>query len=144
MDRRQFLIAGSSLAAAMPSADPARAQRVLATIIDVYVEQNLEFAQASTTSAVDWLRLQLDKLRDELEASERALHKYKKDKNTREAAAGSRAKERTRKDQDRGPDPFAGSGAAREPVDPTAAATVRRVHSRAGWVHGGREGKQPP
>lgn len=62
-------------------ADPQRAQRILVSVVDVYVEQNLEYAQSSTTSAVDWLRLQLDKLREELESSERALHKYKKDKN---------------------------------------------------------------
>jgi len=62
-------------------ADPQRAQRVLTSVLDVYIEQNLDYAHSSTTSAVDWLRLQLDKLREELESSERALHKYKKDKN---------------------------------------------------------------
>ncbi|WP_437673362.1 GumC family protein [Sorangium sp. So ce131] len=62
-------------------ADPERAQRVLATVIDVYVEQNLDDALASTNSAVDWLRTQLDKLKNDLEASETSLHEYKLTKN---------------------------------------------------------------
>jgi capsular exopolysaccharide synthesis family protein len=60
-------------------ADPQRAQRVLSTLIDVYVDQNLETALDSTTSASDWLRSQLDKLKTDLESSERELHKYKKE-----------------------------------------------------------------
>jgi len=62
-------------------ADPMRAQRVLAAVLDTYVDQNLEDARASTGSAVDWLGGQLDKMRKELETSERALHQYKLDKN---------------------------------------------------------------
>lgn len=57
--------------------DPERAQRILSTLIDVYIEQNLDDALSSTGAAVDWLRDQLDKLRAELEASEMALHEYK-------------------------------------------------------------------
>ena len=58
-------------------ADPERAQRILSTLIDVYIEQNLDDALSSTGAAVDWLRGQLDKLRSELESSEMALHEYK-------------------------------------------------------------------
>lgn len=57
--------------------DPERAQRILSTIIDVYIEQNLDDALSSTGAAVDWLRGQLDKLRTELESSEMQLHDYK-------------------------------------------------------------------
>ncbi|MCK6533039.1 MAG: polysaccharide biosynthesis tyrosine autokinase [Polyangiaceae bacterium] len=62
-------------------ADPARAQRVLSVLLDTYVDQNLDSARSSTTSAVDWLGTQLDKVRGELETNERALHQYKLDKN---------------------------------------------------------------
>ncbi|WP_437598121.1 GumC family protein [Sorangium sp. So ce590] len=58
-------------------ADRDRAQRVLSTLMDVYIEQNLDEALASTNSAVDWLRIQLDKLKNDLEASETSLHEYK-------------------------------------------------------------------
>ncbi len=62
-------------------ADPARAQRITAALIDTYVQKNLEDAQASTGSAVEWLNGQLDKLKTGLDDSEMALHKYKIDKN---------------------------------------------------------------
>lgn len=62
-------------------ADPARAQRILSVLLDTYVDQNLDYARSSTTSAVDWLGAQLDKVRGELESNERALHQYKLDKN---------------------------------------------------------------
>jgi succinoglycan biosynthesis transport protein ExoP len=58
-------------------ADPSRAQRILSTLVDTYVEQNLDDALESTSSAVDWLRGQLDKLKTDLSASEMALHDYK-------------------------------------------------------------------
>lgn len=62
-------------------ADPARAQSVLSTLLDTFIDQNLEGARSSTTSAVGWLGEQLDKVRKELEDNERALHQYKLDKN---------------------------------------------------------------
>lgn len=62
-------------------ADPARAQRILSTLLDTYVQQNLDDALASTASAAEWLRGQLDKLKGDLESNEMALHDYKKDKN---------------------------------------------------------------
>ncbi|MBI4954878.1 MAG: polysaccharide biosynthesis tyrosine autokinase [Myxococcales bacterium] len=61
-------------------ADPERAQRLLSAVVDVYIAQNLDTAIESTTSATDWLRGQLDKLKTDLESSEMALHDYKKDK----------------------------------------------------------------
>jgi capsular exopolysaccharide synthesis family protein len=57
--------------------DPARAQLVLSTLLETYVELNLDDALASTGAAVEWLRGQLDKLKGDLESSEMALHEYK-------------------------------------------------------------------
>lgn len=58
-------------------ADPERAERVLRTLLNLYIDQNLDDALASTSSAVEWLHGQLDKLKDDLEGSELALHRYK-------------------------------------------------------------------
>lgn len=63
-------------------ADPARAQKVLATLIDTYIEQNLDDAVTSTNSVAEWLTTQLDKLKVELEESEHALHDYRIKTNT--------------------------------------------------------------
>ena len=62
-------------------ASPERAQRVLSTLIETYISQNLEDTLASVNSAVDWLRSQLDKLRTDLEGSEMALHEFKQQQN---------------------------------------------------------------
>jgi polysaccharide biosynthesis transport protein len=62
-------------------ANPERASRVLAAVVDTYVKQNIDDALDSTTSASDWLHDQLDKLKVDLESSERALHEYKEHKN---------------------------------------------------------------
>ncbi|WP_438024433.1 GumC family protein [Sorangium sp. So ce233] len=62
-------------------ADRERAQRLLSMLMDVYIEQNLDDALTSTNSAVDWLRTQLDKLKNDLETSETSLHEYKKSNN---------------------------------------------------------------
>jgi len=61
--------------------DPERTQRVLNTLVDAYVEQNMDDAFESTTSALDWLRNQLGGLKKDLEASEMSLHDYKLSKN---------------------------------------------------------------
>ncbi|HSC86018.1 MAG TPA: polysaccharide biosynthesis tyrosine autokinase [Polyangiaceae bacterium] len=61
-------------------AEPARAKRVLTTLSEVYIEQNLEAALASRGSAGLWLNGQLGKLKAELEKSEIELHEYKKSK----------------------------------------------------------------
>jgi polysaccharide biosynthesis transport protein len=61
-------------------ANPQRAQKVLTVLIDNYIQQNLDNMLASTTTASEWLRGQLGKLKTELELSEMALHNYQKDK----------------------------------------------------------------
>ncbi|MBN2197020.1 MAG: polysaccharide biosynthesis tyrosine autokinase [Polyangiaceae bacterium] len=61
-------------------ADPERSSRVLATLVDLYLERNVEQVVASTDEASQWLRDQVAKLKQELESSELALHDYKKDK----------------------------------------------------------------
>ncbi|MEM9695737.1 MAG: Wzz/FepE/Etk N-terminal domain-containing protein, partial [Myxococcota bacterium] len=61
-------------------ANPERAQRILGTLLERYIEQNLENALASTSKATDWLRNQLDTLKTDLESREMELHEYKKDK----------------------------------------------------------------
>jgi succinoglycan biosynthesis transport protein ExoP len=65
----------------LEDADPDRAQRVLAALVDTYITMNLEDARASTTDAGVWLRKQLDSLKNELETSEKDLFAYKEDKN---------------------------------------------------------------
>lgn len=61
----------------LEDASPTRAQRIVATLADIYVEQNIDRFVDSTNSAVEWLGEQLDKLKTELELSELALHNYK-------------------------------------------------------------------
>lgn len=66
------------VAVSYEDADKARAQRVVTTLIDVYIEQNLDQALLATNSSATWLNDQLDKLKQELEHSELDLHQYKK------------------------------------------------------------------
>ncbi len=62
----------------LKDSNPERAQRILSALIDTYVNQNLEKALESTSTATDWLRSQLDTLNSDLRTSEEALHQYKK------------------------------------------------------------------
>jgi succinoglycan biosynthesis transport protein ExoP len=62
-------------------ADPARAQRIVGTLVDVYAQNNLDDAVDAMGVAGDWLTHQVDSLRSDVESSEMALHGYKKDKN---------------------------------------------------------------
>ena len=62
-------------------ADPKRAQRVLSALVDTYTANNLEDAVDQMNLAADWLGSQVDTLKRDLEASEMALHDYKKEKN---------------------------------------------------------------
>ena len=62
-------------------ADPERSARVLSSVVDTYVKQNIDDALTSTTSAADWLHTQLETLKGDLDTSERALHEYKETKN---------------------------------------------------------------
>ncbi|HEX5100183.1 MAG TPA: polysaccharide biosynthesis tyrosine autokinase [Polyangiaceae bacterium] len=59
-------------------ADPERARRVLSSLIDSYVDQNLERTLDSAGKRAEWLDTQLDKLKTELESQEMDLHDFKK------------------------------------------------------------------
>lgn len=65
----------------LEDADPARAARIVKTLIDVYTQENLDDVLTSAGNAGEWLRTQLEKLKVELESNEMALHDYKKNKN---------------------------------------------------------------
>ena len=62
-------------------ANPSRAQKIATAMAQTFVALNLEDAQSSTGSAVEWLNGQLDKLKEGLDSSELALHEYKLQKN---------------------------------------------------------------
>lgn len=64
----------------LDDADRARASRILTAVVNAYMNNNLDTAAESTTSAVDWLSDQLEALRKELSESELALHQFKLDK----------------------------------------------------------------
>ncbi|MET0793338.1 MAG: GumC family protein, partial [Polyangiaceae bacterium] len=60
--------------------DPGRARKILAAIVDAYLQRNIDEAVSSNNSAGEWLKDQLVTLKRELEDSEIALHTYKTDK----------------------------------------------------------------
>ncbi len=60
---------------------PERAARVLAVLVDAYVQQNLDDSLNLTATASDWLRDQLQKLKGDLDQNEMSLHEYKMEKN---------------------------------------------------------------
>lgn len=62
-------------------ANPGRAQRVLSTLVDTYLDQNIDRALASANSSGEWLANQLTSLKSELEKSELELYNYKKTHN---------------------------------------------------------------
>ncbi|MEO8180400.1 MAG: polysaccharide biosynthesis tyrosine autokinase [Deltaproteobacteria bacterium] len=59
--------------------NPERARQILATLVSVYVDRNIDTALDSTNTAAEWLRGQVDNLKQELEGNELALNEYKKD-----------------------------------------------------------------
>lgn len=61
--------------------DPRRAQRIVSSVVDNYIQGNLEELTEAGNQAADWLRNQVTSLKQELEQSEMALHEYKLDKN---------------------------------------------------------------
>ena len=65
------------ISVSIQDADPARAQRVLSTILDVYINQNLDAALQASESSAAWLDDQLAKLKQELREGELSLHDYK-------------------------------------------------------------------
>ncbi|HEY2405858.1 MAG TPA: polysaccharide biosynthesis tyrosine autokinase [Polyangiaceae bacterium] len=58
-------------------ADPARAQRILTAVVDTYVEQNLDTTLDATNKTVEWLDMQLARLKGDLESQEMDLHDFK-------------------------------------------------------------------
>jgi polysaccharide biosynthesis transport protein len=58
-------------------ADPARAQRVLAALVDTYVDQNLDTSMDAVNKTVEWLDTQVTRLKSDLEAQEMDLHDFK-------------------------------------------------------------------
>jgi capsular exopolysaccharide synthesis family protein len=75
-------IKGSRLAEVKyKDADPARAQRIVSTLVDTYVQNNLDDLAQASNQAADWLHTQIGALKQELEASEMSLHEYKREKN---------------------------------------------------------------
>jgi succinoglycan biosynthesis transport protein ExoP len=61
-------------------ADPTRARKILAAIIDGYLQRNIDEAVATNNSAGEWLKDQLVTLKKGLENSELALHEFKTNK----------------------------------------------------------------
>lgn len=60
-------------------ADPERAKRVLRTLIEIYIDDNVDGALASSNIAAQWLDEQLQKLKGELSDNELSLYSYKRD-----------------------------------------------------------------
>jgi capsular exopolysaccharide synthesis family protein len=60
-------------------AEPERAKRVLATLVEIYIDENVDSVLESTNTAAEWLDVQLAKLKEELGERELALHDFKKD-----------------------------------------------------------------
>ncbi len=59
--------------------DPERARRILAAVVNAYLQGNIDDVASSNTSASEWLREQLITLKNDLESSELSLHDYKRD-----------------------------------------------------------------
>jgi polysaccharide biosynthesis transport protein len=58
--------------------DPERARQILAALVNVYTDRNIDVALESTNTAAEWLEGQVQKLKTELEGTETTLHEYKK------------------------------------------------------------------
>jgi capsular exopolysaccharide synthesis family protein len=65
---------------ALADADPERARKLLAALLDAYLQHNVDDVASSANSAAEWLRGQTVNLKDDLEKSELALHDYKNEK----------------------------------------------------------------
>lgn len=59
------------------SADPAFAARAADTLVEEYVQQNLELGLETTAKSLAWLSQEIDKQQRTVEASERALAQYR-------------------------------------------------------------------
>jgi polysaccharide biosynthesis transport protein len=69
-------------------ADPERARRVLTALTSIYIDKNVDRVLDSTRSASQWLGVQLERLKSELDDNELALHNYKKDKHILSVSMG--------------------------------------------------------
>ena len=67
------------LRATLRTADPARARRILQTIAEVYVRQNIERRSAQAEESLKFLQGQLPKLRGELSAAEQELNDFRQE-----------------------------------------------------------------
>jgi succinoglycan biosynthesis transport protein ExoP len=65
----------------LQDADPERAARLLKTVMEKYKDQNISNVAESAEAAQKSLRVEHDKLKNELDDSEMALHRYKEQKN---------------------------------------------------------------
>jgi capsular exopolysaccharide synthesis family protein len=63
---------------AYQDSNPERARQILATLVSVYVDRNIDVALESTNTAAEWLEGQVQNLKTELEGSETVLQEYKK------------------------------------------------------------------
>ncbi|MCL2823683.1 MAG: GumC family protein, partial [Polyangiaceae bacterium] len=61
-------------------ADPDRAQRIALAVVETFIAKNIEDTQSSTTTAVDWLNEQVDKLKHNLDATEMDLYNFQIEK----------------------------------------------------------------
>lgn len=61
--------------------DPSRAQLLVNTLAEVFVEKSIEDRLESTAKALDWLGKQLSQFRQKLTESELALHNFKTENN---------------------------------------------------------------
>ena len=61
--------------------DPDRAALVVNAVIDAYIQKTLEDRRASSVAALEWLGEQLSNLRQELDDTEMALHRFKEEHN---------------------------------------------------------------
>jgi succinoglycan biosynthesis transport protein ExoP len=59
--------------------DPKRAQRICDAVGNAFLEQNLQTAINATSDAVVWLGGQVDHVKQDLDQSENALHRFKQD-----------------------------------------------------------------
>ncbi len=57
--------------------DPGRAKKISDTLNNIYIEENLNTAIASSSDAVTWLGSQLDHVEKQLEETENSLHAFK-------------------------------------------------------------------
>ena len=61
-------------------ANPDRAQRIALAVVTTYIAKNVEDTQSSTTTAVEWLNEQVDKLKRSLDATEMDLYNFQLEK----------------------------------------------------------------